>query len=334
MIPAAAARFAEDTKMSEIKHSFVKTNGIRMHVAETGDGFPVVLCHGFPELWYSWRHQMKALAEAGFRAIAPTQRGYGETDAPEPVEAYTQRKLVGDIVGMLDALGIGKCVIVGHDWGGMVAWNTALMARDSVERVVGINTPFFPRAPIKPTDAMRAIAAGGFHYILYFQTPGVAEAELERDVSRSLRGFYQDPPEIDPAEIRKTPSGVFGRPGGGLLDRFPDRPHGKFLTDKDFEVFVSAYKKSGFRGGLNWYRCMDRSWEESAGQTDRIEQPALMITAELDVVLRPEMAEGMKTWVPNLRKTVLVKGSGHWTQQEKPAEVNAALLDFLSDMKK
>ena len=122
--------------------------------------------------------------------------------------------------------------------------------------------------------------------------------------------------------------------GGGLLDRFPDRPHGKFLTDADFEVFVTAYKKSGFRGGLNWYRCMDRSWEESAGQTDRIEQPALMITAELDVVLRPEMAEGMKTWVPNLRKTVLVKGSGHWTQQEKPAEVNAAILDFLSDLKK
>jgi len=149
--------------MSEIKHSFVRTNGINMHVAEIGEGFPVVFCHGFPELWYSWRHQMKAVAEAGFRAIAPDQRGYGETDAPAPIEAYTQRKLVGDIVGMLDALGIGRCVIVGHDWGGMVAWNTALMARDSVERVIGINTPFIPRAPIKPTDAMRAMSAGGFH---------------------------------------------------------------------------------------------------------------------------------------------------------------------------
>jgi pimeloyl-ACP methyl ester carboxylesterase len=181
---------------------------------------------------------------------------------------------------------------------------------------------------------MRAMAAGGFHYILYFQTPGVAEAELERDVARSLRGFYQDPPKIDPTEIRKAAPGVFGAAGGGLLDRFADRPHGSFLTDEDFDVFVRAFTKSGFRGGLNWYRCIDRSWEESAGQTDRIEQPALMITAELDVVLRPEMAEGMKTWVPNLRKTVLVKGSGHWTQQEKPAEVNAAILDFLSDLKK
>ncbi len=320
--------------MDEIKHSFVKANGIKMHVAEAGAGFPVVLCHGFPEIWYSWRHQIKALAEAGFRAIVPDQRGFGETECPEPIEAYTQRKLVGDIVAMLDALGIGKCVIVGHDWGGMVAWNTALMARDSIERVVGVNTPFIPRPPMKPTDAMRAMAAGGFHYILYFQTPGVAEAELDQDVARSLRGFYQDPAEVDTAEIRKSPPGVFGRPGGGLLTRFADRPHGKFLTDQDFEVFVSAFKKTGFRGGLNWYRCIDRSWEESAGQEDRIQQPALMITAERDVVLRPEMAAGMETWVPNLRKTVLIKGSGHWTQQEKPAEVNAALLEFLADLKK
>ena len=320
--------------MSVVKHSFVKTNGITMRIAEMGEGPPVVFCHGFPEMWYSWRHQMKALADAGFRAIAPDQRGYGQTDAPAPVEAYTQRMLVRDIVGMLDALGIEKCVIVGHDWGGMVAWNTAMMAPDRVERVIGINTPFIARAPMKPTDAMRAMAAGGFHYILYFQTPGVAEEELERDVARSLRGFYQDPPEADANEIRKAPPGVFGRAGGGLLDRFADRPHGKFLTDKDFEVFVNAFKKTGFRGGLNWYRCIDRNWEESEGQVDRVEQPALMITAELDVVLRPEMAEGMTTWVPNLRRTVLIKGSGHWTQQEKPGEVNAAILDFLSDMKK
>ncbi len=320
--------------MSDMKHRFVKANGIKMHVAESGEGFPVVFCHGFPECWYSWRHQMKAVAEAGFRAIAPDQRGYGETECPEPIEAYTQRKLVGDIVGMLDALGEGRCVIVGHDWGGMVAWNAALMAPESIERVIGINTPFIPRSPIKPTDAMRAMAAGGFHYILYFQTPGVAEAELERDVARSLRAFYQDPRVVDPAEIRKAPPGVFGQRGGGLLDRFPDGPPGKFLTDEDFEVFVRAFKKSGFRGGLNWYRCIDRNWQESAGQEERIEQPALMITAELDVVLRPEMAEGMKTWVPNLRRTVLVKGSGHWTQQEKPAEVNAALLEFIKDLKK
>src|SRR5208282_3371849 len=280
------------------------------------------------------RHQIRALAAAGFRAIAPDQRGYGETDSPKPIEAFTVRNLVADIVGMLDALEIGKCAIVGHDWGGFVAWSAAMMAPERIERVIGVNTPFFPRTPVKPTDLMRAAAAGNFHYILYFQEPGVAEAELDRDVRRSLRGFYQDPPKITAAEIRKTPSGVFGPACGGLLDRLPDAPHGKFLTDADFEVFVKAFERSGFRGGLNWYRNFDRNWEESANLEQRVNQPALMITAELDIVLRPDMAEGMINWVPNLRKTVLVKGSGHWTQQEKPDEVNRAILEFLADLKK
>jgi soluble epoxide hydrolase/lipid-phosphate phosphatase len=331
--------------MGEFEHKFVQTNGIRMHLHEAGKGFPVVFCHGFPELWYSWRHQLRALSKAGFRAIAPDQRGYGETECPQPIEAYSQRQIVADIVGMLDALGIDKCVIVGHDWGGMVAWNTALLAPDRVERVIGINTPFIPRASdenfgiggskaLKPTDVMRKMAAGNFHYILYFQQPGVAENELERDVRRSLRGFYQEPPKgLDSAAIRQAPPGVFGPAGGGLLDRFADRPHGKFLTAEDFEVFVKAFERTGFRGGLNWYRNIDRNWEEMANVEQLVRQPALMITAELDVVLRPEMAEGMNKWVPNLRKTVLIKGSGHWTQQEKPDEVNAALLDFLKDLK-
>ncbi len=320
--------------MSEFKHRFVDTNGIKMHLVEAGQGFPVVMCHGFPELWYSWRHQIRALADAGFRAIAPDQRGYGDTDCPQPIEAYTQKQIVTDIIGMLDALGIDKCVIIGHDWGGATAWNAPLMYPARIERVIGINTPFMARAPMKPTELMRAMAAGGFHYIMYFQEPGVAEKELERDVRRTLRGFYQDPPTLSAEEIRKAPPGVFGPAGGGILDRLSDAPHGKFLTAEDFEVFVKAFEKTGFRGGLNWYRNIDRSWEESANLPDKIQQPALMITAELDVVLRPEMAEGMTTWVPNLRKTVLIKGSGHWTQQEKPREVNAAILEFLADMKK
>jgi len=320
--------------MGERKHRYVNTNGIKMHLVEARQGFPVVMCHGFPELWYSWRHQIRALADAGFRAIAPDQRGYGETDCPQPIEAYTQKQIVTDIVGMLDALGIDKCVIVGHDWGGMTAWNAPLMFPDRIVRVIGINTPFMARAPMRPTELMRAIAAGGFHYILYFQDPGVAEKELERDVRRTLRGFYQDPPNLSAEDIRKAPPGVFGQAGGGILDRLVDAPHGKFLTADDFEVFVKAFEKTGFRSGLNWYRNIDRNWEESANLPEKISQPALMITAELDVVLRPEMAEGMTTWVPNLRKTVLIKGSGHWTQQEKPREVNAAILEFLTDMKK
>jgi pimeloyl-ACP methyl ester carboxylesterase len=200
--------------MNDFKHKSVNTNGIRMHVAEAGEGYPIVMCHGFPELWYSWRHQMRALAEAGFRAISPDERGYGETDAPQPIEAYTQRQLVADIVGMLDALGLAKCVIIGHDWGGAVAWNAALMAPERIERVIGVSTPFVPRMPLKPTELMKAMAQGRFHYVLYFQQPGVAEAELDRDVRRSLRGFYQPANDLLGALDQSAPPGVFGPAGG------------------------------------------------------------------------------------------------------------------------
>src|SRR6202050_2827545 len=284
--------------MADFAHKFVDTNGIKMHLVEAGSGYSVVMCHGFPELWYSWRYQLRALADAGFRAIAPDLRGYGDTECPAPIEAYSQKQIVTDVIGMLDALGIDKCVIVGHDWGGFTAWHAPQRFPERIERVIGINTPFMARPPMKPTELMRAMAGGGFHYILYFQTPGVAEGELERDVRRSLRGFYQDPPNITAEEIRKAPPGVFGAAGGGILDRLVDAPHGKFLGADDFEVFAKAFEKTGFRGGLNWYRNIDRNWEESEGLPQQIQQPALMITAELDVVLRPEMAEGVGTWVP------------------------------------
>jgi epoxide hydrolase A/B len=318
----------------QFTHKQIETNGIRMHAAEAGSGFPVLLCHGFPELWYSWRHQMRALADAGFHAIAPDQRGYGDTDAPQAVDAYTIHHLVGDLTGLLDALAVDKAVIVGHDWGGFVAWQTALLAPQRVAGVVGLNTPFFPRFPARPLDMMRATAQGNFHYILYFQEPGVAEAELERDVPRSLRGFYQPPNREIMEQLRDVPMGVFGPAGGGILDRLPDAPHGDFLTAEDFAVFVAGFQKTGFRGGLNWYRNFDRNWELTAYLNNaKVLQPALMVTAELDVVLRPEMAVGMEAWVPQLRRTVLIEGSGHWTQQEKPVAVNAALLEFLREFR-
>ncbi len=316
----------------QISHRQIETNGIRMHVAEAGSGFPVLLCHGFPELWYSWRHQMKALAEAGFHVIAPDQRGYGDTDAPQAIDAYTIHHLVGDLTGLLDALDIEKAVIVGHDWGGFVVWQMAMLAPHRVAGVVGVNTPFFPRFPMRPLAMMRATAQDNFHYILYFQEPGVAESELERDVPRSLRGFYQPPNRELMELLRNVPMGVFGPAGGGLLDRLPDAPHGEFLSAEDFAVFVAGFQKSGFRGGLNWYRNFDRNWELTAYlHNAKVLQPALMVTAELDIVLRPDMAVGMEAWVPNLRRTVLIEGSGHWTQQEKPAAVNAALLEFLRE---
>lgn len=320
--------------MSEFAHRQIDTNGISMHVAEAGRGFPVLFCHGFPELWYSWRHQLRALAAAGLRAIAPDQRGYGDTDAPEAVGAYSIHHLVGDLTGLLDALAIEKAVVVGHDWGGIIAWQMSLLAPHRVERVIGVNTPFFPRLSMRPSAVMRALSQGSFNYVLYFQTPGIAEAELDADVRRTLRGFLQAPDRARLEALLSAGAQAMGSATGGLLDRLPDAPHGDFLTAEDFEAAAAAFARTGFRGGLNWYRNLDYNWETTAYLAGaKVHQPALMITAELDPVLRPEMAAGMEAWVPNLRATRLVNDCGHWTQQEKPAEVNRMLIEFLDDLR-
>jgi pimeloyl-ACP methyl ester carboxylesterase len=320
--------------MHTITHRQIDTNGISMHVAEAGTGFPVLFCHGWPELWYSWRHQLRGLAAAGFRAIAPDQRGYGDTDAPPGVEQYTIHHLVGDLTGLLDALEIEKAVLVGHDWGGAIVWQMALLAPHRVERVVGVNTPYFPRLPIRPTTMMQAMAQGNFHYILHFQEPGIAEAELDPNVRRVLSALYQRPNREMVEAARQLGPGMFGPAGGGLLERLPPGTHGDYLSAEDFEVFASTFERTGFRGGLNWYRNFDRNWELTAYlHAAKVTHPALMITAELDAVLRPEMAEGMETWVPYLRRTHLVEDCGHWTQQEKPDEVNRVLIEFLADLR-
>ena len=319
--------------MSAITHRQIDTNGISMHVAEAGEGMPVLFCHGFPELWYSWRHQIKALAAAGYRAIAPDQRGYGGTSAPEAIDAYTIHHLVGDLTGLLDALGIERAVVVGHDWGGSVAWGMAQLAPHRVAGVVGINTPFFPRFPAKPTALMRMMAQGHFHYILYFQQPGVADAELDADPARTLAGFFQSPDRQRLEELLAAGPAALGPKTGGLLERLPVTPHGAFLTAEDFAVYVDAFAKTGFRGGLNWYRNFDRNWELTAYlHGAKVTPPALMITADLDPVLRPELTNGMKDWVPDLRKVHLVRDCGHWTQQEKPDEVNRELIAFLAGL--
>lgn len=319
--------------MSEIAHRQIDANGISMHVAEAGAGTPVLFCHGFPELWYSWRHQMRALAAAGYRAIAPDQRGYGGTSAPEAVEAYTIHHLVGDLTGLLDALSIERAVVVGHDWGGSVAWAMAQLAPHRVAGVVGVNTPFFPRFPMRPTALMGAMAQGHFHYILYFQEPGVAEAELDADPARTLAGFFQAPDRQRLEQLLAAGPAALGPATGGLLERLPAAPHGDFLTAEDFAVYLAAFRRTGFRGGLNWYRNFDRNWELTAYlHGARVTPPALMITADLDPVLRPELAAGMRDWVPDLRAVHLVRDCGHWTQQEKPEEVNRELLAFLAGL--
>src|SRR5262245_23580218 len=319
--------------MPQVTHRQIATNGISMHIAEAGQGFPVLLCHGFPELWYSGRHQIRALAAAGYRAIAPDQRGYGDTDAPAEIGAYSMHHLVGDLTGLLDALDIEQAVVVGHDWGGIVAWQMALLAPHRVAGVVGVNTPYFPRLPMRPTALMRAMAQGSFHYVLYFQTPGVAEAELDADVRRTLRGFLQAPDRARLEELLAAGPQALGKPDGGILDRLPEAPHGAFLSAEDFEVFATTFEKTGFRGGLNWYRNFDFNWETTAYLSGaKVQAPALMITAELDPVLRPELAAGMEAWVPNLRGTHLVADCGHWTQQEKPEQVNRLLIQFVDEL--
>ncbi|HEY3754345.1 MAG TPA: alpha/beta hydrolase [Pseudonocardiaceae bacterium] len=314
--------------MTEISHRTVPVNGLDMHIAEAGSGPLVVLLHGFPESWYSWRHQLTALADAGFHAVAPDQRGYGRTGGPADVAEYTMLHLVGDVIGLLDALGEPTAAVVGHDWGGPVAWHTALWRPDRITAVAGLSTAYLPRGSRLPTEGLRLTRGDGF-YMLYFQEPGVADAELGADPRRTLRMLLYsasgDAPLVDPVAPE----------GGGFLD-FCSEPDTlpAWLTEADLDAFTEDYAKTGFTGGLNWYRNLDRTWELTAAWSRaKVTQPALYLAGEQDLVVNApgfrQYLARMTDYVPNLRRTVLLPGCGHWTQQERPAEVNAELIAFL-----
>jgi soluble epoxide hydrolase/lipid-phosphate phosphatase len=316
---------------TEISHHQIEgVNGLSMHVAEQGEGPAIVLSHGWPELWYSWRHQIPALAEAGFRVLAPDQRGYGRTTAPEAIEAYTQREFSGDLVGLLDALQIDQAIFIGHDWGGSVVWNTALHYPERVRAVAGVNTPFRGQSPLPMLEA-RASNPGMFDYQFYFQEPGVAEAELEADVERSFRLIFRSSDPADEFDVLAGFDTV--RERGGLLAGYPpDAARSVMLTQEELDVFVTEFERTGFRGAFNWYRNSQASWEwgeETKGRT--IDCPALMVTAEDDPVLRPAMAEGMEWVIPNLARGH-IEQCAHWTQQERPEELNRILLDWLATL--
>jgi pimeloyl-ACP methyl ester carboxylesterase len=311
--------------------TMVKTNGIDMAVYEAGpkDGVPVVLCHGFPELAYSWRHQLPALAAAGFRAIAPDQRGYGRTSRPEAVADYDVEHLTGDLAGMLDALGLKDAIFCGHDWGGLVVWQMPLFHPSRVRGVIGVNTPFIPRAPIDPIMAMRA-AFGEEMYIVYFQKPGLADAALAKDVGKSMR-FFMRKSGMKAADYAKLPQEQRNLAFVKALEADETTWGGQgapLLNAEELKYFTDAFTKTGFSGGINWYRNFTRNWERSGTLEQKVHVPGLMIMAEDDVVLSPAMADGMELYVPDLEK-VLIKDCGHWTQQEHPEETNAAMISWL-----
>ncbi len=305
----------------------IETNGIRLRIAEEGRGPLVLLLHGFPESWYSWRHQIPALAGAGYRVVAPDQRGYGASDAPEAIEAYAIRNLVGDAVGVLDALGESTAVVVGHDWGAPVAWHCALLHPERFRAVAGLSVPYVGRSPIPPLDVFRMMAGDRFFYILYFQEPGVAERELERDVADTLRRFLY----AASGDVTESPD-FWQKPAtAGFLDGLPNPAKlPGWLTQHDLDTFTAEFRRAGFRGGLNWYRNLDRNWHELehlAGK--KVEVPSLFVAGDRDPVLAMIPVAAMHDCVSDLRGLELIPGCGHWTQQERPAEVNAALLRFL-----
>ena len=326
--------------MSDVRHRTVETNGIRMHVAEQGDGPLVLLCHGFPESWYSWRHQLAALAAAGFHAVAPDMRGYGQTEQPAEIDQYTLLHLVGDMVGLADALGGGPAVIAGHDWGAPVAWHAALLRPDRFRAVIGLSVPFRPRGSVRPSTAMPQTDDAVF-YQLYFQAPGVAEAELSRDVRSSIRRvLYAGSGEGrqagaglgDPAAVGMVPR------AGGFLSHTAEPPAPPtWLTEADVDFYTGEFTRAGFRGGLNWYRNIDRNWELLAPYAGaRVMVPALYVAGDRDLVVHfrgmDQLLPNLKKFVPELRRTIMLPGCGHWTQQERPKEVNDAMIAFLNTL--
>ncbi len=310
--------------MSEITHRFVETGGVRLHVAEAGTGPLVLLLHGFPECWYSWRHQLTALADAGYHVVAPDQRGYGRSDAPDAIDAYTILHLVGDVAGLMDALGAERAVVAGHDWGAPVAWHTAQLLPERVAGVIGLSVPHRPRSSRPPLTVMRENFGDGF-YMAYFQEPGVADAELGRDPRQTFRRMLFAASGEGPLLAPVVPD------GGGFLDVCPDPPElPGWLSEADLDVYAGEYT-GGFTGPLNWYRNLDRNWELTAAwHRTPVRPPALYIAGDRDLVaMAPGAVDAMRSAVPDLRGVLRPSGIGHWTQQEAPDEVTAAMLEFI-----
>jgi pimeloyl-ACP methyl ester carboxylesterase len=324
-----------DPSMPGVTHRMIETNGIRLHVAEQGEGPLVILCHGFPECWYSWRHQLPALAKVGFRAVAPDLRGYGRSDRLEDVEKYTILDDIGDVVGLVDALGAKQAVIAGHDIGAAIAWQTALLRPDRFGAVIALSPPFRSRGfgDAGPPTTLMPRTEDAIFYQLFLQNPA-AEAGLGRDLRLTVRyQFYTLSGDRPPsAGVGELPPGMMPRKGGFMTNP-PSLP--AWVTEADIDVYVKEYARSGFHGPLAWWRNIDRGWElmaPFAGATVTV--PALYMAGDRDFVASVFSQDIAKqsALVPKLRPPTMLPGCGHWTQQERAPEVSAAMIDFLRSL--
>ena len=321
-----------EPKVSAINQRRVGTNGIELNIAEQGEGPLVLMLHGFPESWYSWRHQIPAVAAAGFHAVAPDMRGYGKSDKPDDIATYNQVEVTNDIVGLISALGYETAIVFGHDWGAPTAWSCALHHPDKVTAVGVLSVPFSPRASVPPLDMMKEIFKDMFFYQLYFQEPGVAEAEWETNLRVNLRKFYHMGSGAFDAGNFIAPKS----PDSDLLSDMEDPGTiGDWCTESDLDFFTTEFEQSGFRGPLNYYRNHNLTWSLTEGGPGEINQPALFIAGEKDgvIMLAADALKNMPSYVTNLKVNQLIPGIGHWTQQEAPEEVNSLMIDFLNSVK-
>ncbi len=319
--------------MNNWAHRTLSVNGIRLHFVEAGTGPLVLFVHGFPESWYSWRHQLPVIADAGYRAVAIDVRGYGRSSAPTPIESYRMLTKVADNVALVAALGEDQAVIVGHDWGAPIAWNSALVRPDIFRGVAGLSVPYSAPGDTKPSTVFRMMGGSEEFYIEYFQQPGRAEGEIEEDVRRWLLGFYfsasgDAPPMVGPGTIATIPSGhkMHER------FRFPEAMPA-WMSDADLDMYTEEFEHTGFTGGLNRYRNVDRDWEDLAIYRNHpIQVPALFVGGDKDgpTIWGQTSIDRFAQTLPKLHRSIILSGCGHWTQQERPDEVNAALIDFLA----
>ncbi|GES29603.1 alpha/beta hydrolase [Streptomyces angustmyceticus] len=341
--PAAPVPRPPAGPLPEAVHRTVEVPGGRIHLVEQGSGPLVLMVHGFPESWYSWRHQLPALAAAGYRAVAIDVRGYGRSSKPRDVAAYRMLAHVADNVAVVRALGEETAIIVGHDWGSPIAANTALLRPDVFTAVALLSVPYAPRGGIRPTEAFARLGGGGEFYINYFQEPGRAEAEIEPGVRDWIAGFYvvasgdakQDAARPGSAQDHVAHFSV--APGGKLSDRFPEKlplplP---WLAEADLDFYAGEFERTGLTGGLNRYRNVDRDWEDLAAWDGApLRQPSLFIGGEHDAPTN-WMADAIKAFphtLPGLSASHILDGCGHWVQQERPEEVNRLLTDWLGSL--